>query len=90
MIAPAIVDEAARATCPEPDPADRREARSVVARPHPDVTGPDGRPYVSLGGLQQAIDERDVVIRRKNRTIDRLADQIEACRGRDGAAAPAA
>lgn len=58
------------------------------ARPRADVTFPDGRPAVSLGALQKAVDERDVAIARKNRVIGRLVGHINGCRG--DAPAPAA
>ncbi len=80
-MSPAVAGEAARIACPDVAPADRRERTLAVPRPRPDVTGPDGRPHVSLGAMQDAIDQRDVVIARKNGVLVRLVDQLDACRG---------
>ena len=83
-----MVAEAVRAACPEAAPDDAAEAKRVHARPRADVAFPDGRPAVSLGALQSAVDERDVSIARKNRVIGRLVGHINGCRG--DAPAPAA
>ena len=76
-----IVAEATRAACPEPPVEDRAEARRVHARPRADTSWPDGRPAVSLGALQSAVDERDLSIARKNRALDRAHKLLDGCRG---------
>lgn len=60
---------------------DVAEAKRVHARPAIDTKWPDGRPAVSLGAMQSAVDERDVAILRKNRVIGRLVGHVRGCRG---------
>lgn len=72
--------------CPPASEADRRESVATVPRPAGDVTDETGKRFVSLGGLQKAIDDRDAAIARKNRVIDRLARHVDGCR--DGSPAP--
>lgn len=76
-----VVDDAVKVGCPEAAPEDVAESKRMHARPVADTKWPDGRPAVSLGALQSAVDERDVAISRKNRVIGRLIGHINGCRG---------
>ncbi len=77
---PVIVD-LAPVRCPDLAEADVRAFQARAARPQPDTTGPDGKPWLSVGALQAAVDHRDLVIARMARAGTATVQAYERCRG---------
>ncbi len=86
---PVIVDLAS-VRCPDLPEADQRAFQARVARPKADITGHDGRPWVSVHALQAGIDQRDLVIARMARAGASTVAAYDRCRAphREIAAGP--
>lgn len=75
---PPVVD-LSRFRCPDLPAADVAAFSARVARPKPDTTGPDGRPWVSAGALQAGVDARDLVIARMARAGAATVEAYQRC-----------
>jgi len=84
---PVVVDLTA-ARCIKADDRARHEATLTVQAPNPDVTTPDGRPFVSRGALKVKADEMRAAINRKNATIKRLIRAGDECVDGVGSSTP--
>lgn len=78
-----VVVELTRARCPDLPEADRSAFAARASRPRADITGDDGRPWVSVHALQAAIDQRDLIIARMARAGAATVEVYHRCR--DGA-----
>ena len=81
-LAAAVTVDTSKIRCPGIRRADVAEGRRTVAPPVADVTDPtNGKPSISLGRMQEWVDEYDEAVATKNRLIRRLNADKKACRG---------
>lgn len=75
-----LVIQGTSLSCPEADPALRRESKRTVPALQPDAKDAAGKPYVSDDAVKRKFDEFRVSQERKNRALGRALDEHERCR----------